>query len=234
MQSVRILARLLRGSTTMSALLLPGNAPFVTAIGLMIVIGALEGLTLLFGLSVTEHAGSLLVTHFGIDHSGADADMGVVGQFLGWLHVGRVPLLVLLILFLLSFSVVGLLVQSLLHALAGFMLPPALASVMAALGALPLVRQAGGLVARYVPQTESSAVSEIDFIGLPAQIVTGEASVGTPAEARLVDRYGQPHYVRVEPDKAGQSFVRGTTVAIVSHVSGSLYRAVIIGRSDLL
>jgi hypothetical protein len=218
----------------MSLLLLPGNAPFVTAIGLMIVIGLLEGLTLLFGMSVTEHAGSLLVTHFGLDHSGADAGVGIVGQFLSWLHVGRVPLLVLLILFLLSFSVVGLLVQSLLHALAGFMLPPALASVISALGSLPLVRQAGGLVARFVPQTESSAVSEIDFIGLPAQIVTGEASVGTPAEARLVDRFGQPHYVRVEPDKAGQSFVRGTTVAIVSHVSGSLYRAVIIGRSDLL
>ncbi|SDI81684.1 OB-fold-containig protein [Paraburkholderia phenazinium] len=218
----------------MTPLLLPGNAPFVAAIGLMIAIGALEGVTLLFGLSVTEHAGSMLVSHFGIDHSGTGADTGVVGQVLGWLHLGRVPLLILLILFLLGFAIVGLLLQSLLHALAGFMLPPAVAAVIAALGALPFVRQTGGLAGRYLPQNETSALSEEDFIGRTAQIVTGEASPGNPAEARLVDEYGQPHYLRIEPDDAEVRFARGSTVLIVSRVSGSLYRAIANPRPDLL
>jgi hypothetical protein len=218
----------------MTPLLLPGNAPFVAAIGLMIAIGALEGVTLLFGLSVTEHAGSMLVSHFGVDHAGVGADTGVIGQVLGWLHLGRVPLLILLILFLLGFAIIGLLLQSLLHALAGFMLPPAVAAVIAALGALPFVRQSGALVGRYLPQNETSALSEEDFVGRTAQIVTGEASSGNPAEARLVDEYGQQHYLRIEPDDAEVRFARGSTVLIVSRVSGSLYRAIANPRPDLL
>jgi hypothetical protein len=200
----------------------------------MIAIGALEGIALLFGLSITEHASSLLVSHFGIDHSDANVDSGSVGQFLGWLHLGRVPLLILLILFLLGFAIVGLILQWLLQTLAGFMLPQAPAAIVAASGALPLVRQTGGLVGRYLPQNESSAVSEMDFIGRTAQIVTGEASMGNPAEARFVDEFGQPHYVRIEPDEADQCFARGVTVLIIARVSGSLYRAIANPRPDLL
>jgi hypothetical protein len=219
----------------MTSLFMPGNEPFVAAIGLMIAIGVLEGIALLVGFSITEHAGSLLAVHFGIDH-GADAgpDTGAVGQFLGWLHVGRVPLLILITLFLLGFAIIGLVLQSAMHALAGFALPPALAAFVAACGALPFVRKAGGLIARVLPQNESSAMSEIDFVGRTAQIVTGEASAGNPAEARFVDEFGHPHYVRVEPDDAGKMFARGATVLIVSRVSGSLYRVIENPRPDLL
>ncbi|OLL30951.1 hypothetical protein BTH42_14335 [Burkholderia sp. SRS-W-2-2016] len=216
----------------MSLLLLPGQAPFVAALGLMIMIGIVEVVALLFGLSITEHAGNLLVSHFGIDHAEVNADLNVVGQFLSWLHLGRVPLLILLILFLLGFSVVGLLLQSLLYLLAGIQLPAALAIIAATFGSLPFIRFSGGVIARYLPPIESFAVSETDFVGLPAQIVTGEASVGNPAEARLRDRFGRTHYIRVEPDRADQILARGTTVAIVSRVSGSLYRAVAIAVPD--
>jgi hypothetical protein len=218
----------------MNPLLLPGNAPFVAAIGLMLAIGTLEAVTMLFGLSVTEHAGSLIASHFGIGHAHPGAGNGVIGQFLGWLHLGRVPLLILMILFLLGFAIVGLVLQSLLHALAGFMLPPAVAAGIAALGALPFVRQTGGLVSRYLPQNETSALSEADFVGRTAQIVTGEASFGNPAEGRLVDEYGQQHYLRIEPDEADERFARGSTVLIVTRVSGSLYRAIANPRPDLL
>ncbi|WP_063890150.1 OB-fold-containig protein [Burkholderia sp. MSMB1826] len=217
-----------------SSLMLPGNAPFVAAIGLMIVIGALECVSMLMGLSLTEHAGSLLVLHFGLDHADSGADASVVGQFLGWLHVGRVPLLILLILFLLGFSVVGLALQTSLQAVAGFMMPTALAVGLAAAAALPFVRHTGKFVARFLPQSETTAVSEADFIGRTARIITGEASLGNPAEARLVDEHGQQHYVRVEPDEAGRTFAKGTTVLLVSRISGSRYHAIENPRPELL
>ncbi|AIO31793.1 YqiJ family protein [Burkholderia pseudomultivorans] len=217
-----------------SSLMLPGNAPFVVAIALMIVIGVLECLSMLLGMSLTEHAGSLLVMHFGLDHADAGADAGFVGQFLGWLHVGRVPLLILLILFLLGFSVFGLALQTSLQAAAGFMLPGALAAAVAAVAALPFVRHVGWFVARFIPQSETTAVSEADFIGRTARIVTGEASSGNPAEARLVDEHGQQHYVRVEPDEAGRTFSKGTTVLLVSRISGSHYHAIENPRPELL
>ncbi|MEN2475645.1 DUF1449 family protein [Burkholderia stabilis] len=217
-----------------SSLMLPGNAPFVVAIALMIVIGVLECVSMLLGLSLTEHAGHLLVLHFGLDHADGGPDASVVGQFLGWLHVGRVPLLILLILFLLGFSVLGLALQTSLQAVAGFMLPTALAVGLATVAALPFVRHTGKFVARFLPQSETTAVSEADFIGRTARIVTGEASLGNPAEARLVDEHGQQHYVRVEPDEAGRTFAKGTTVLLVSRISGSRYHAIENPRPELL
>ncbi|WP_065498749.1 MULTISPECIES: YqiJ family protein [Burkholderia cepacia complex] len=217
-----------------SSLMLPGNAPFVVAIALMIVIGVLECVSMLLGLSLTEHAGNLLVLHFGLDHADGGPDASVVGQFLGWLHVGRVPLLILLILFLLGFSVLGLALQTSLQAVAGFMLPNALAVALATVAALPFVRHTGKFVARFLPQSETTAVSEADFIGRTARIVTGEASLGNPAEARLVDEHGQQHYVRVEPDEAGRTFAKGTTVLLVSRISGSRYHAIENPRPELL
>ncbi|WP_193097460.1 YqiJ family protein [Burkholderia sp. Z1] len=217
-----------------SSLMLPGNAPFVVAIALMIVIGVLECVSMLLGLSLTEHAGHLLVLHFGLDHADGGPDASVVGQFLGWLHVGRVPLLILLILFLLGFSILGLALQTSLQAVAGFMLPTALAVGLATVAALPFVRHTGKFVARFLPQSETTAVSEADFIGRTARIVTGDASLGNPAEARLVDEHGQQHYVRVEPDEAGRTFAKGTTVLLVSRISGSRYHAIENPRPELL
>ncbi|MHA7681250.1 OB-fold-containig protein [Cupriavidus sp. PET2-C1] len=219
----------------MNQLLLPGNAPFVVAIGLMVVIGVLEALAMLLGLALSQQADSFLVTHFALDHTDASsADAGAIGQFLGWLHLGRVPLLMLVVLFLMGFAIVGLILQWVIAAVAGHLLPVPLAVVLATLGALPFVRATGSLVGRYFPQDESSAISELDFVGRVAQVTLGEASAGNPAQARLVDEYGQAHYLRVEPDEPGQRFPRGATVLIVARTSGTLYRAIVNPRPDLL
>lgn len=218
----------------MTSLWMHGYAPFLAAIGLLFAIGILEGLALLLGLSVSEQAGSFLVTHFDLNHADADVEIGAFGRFLGWLHVGRVPVLVLLTLLLLGFAMIGFLLQSALHAMAGFTLPPVAAAVLAACGALPFVRRAGAVIARSLPQVESSATSEREFIGRAARIVGGDASVGNAAEARFVDEFGQPHYLRVEPDVAGTTLVRGTIVLIVSRVSGSLYRAIYHPHQELM
>jgi hypothetical protein len=53
----------------MTTLLQPGYAPFIVAIGIMIVIAVLESVTLLFGFSVTAHAGNLIAHQFDIDHA---------------------------------------------------------------------------------------------------------------------------------------------------------------------
>ena len=151
----------------MGDLLLPGNAPFVVAIGLMVVIGALESLSLLLGLSLTEHAGTLLATHFGLDHSAAGAEPGAIGHFLGWLHIGRIPLLMVLILFLLGFAVVGLSLQQVLRVATGWMAPPAFAAVLACAGALPFVRQMGGLICRYLPQNPAAGKTKYIVVHWP-------------------------------------------------------------------
>jgi hypothetical protein len=206
--------------------LLLDSAPFIVSIAMMLTIGALELIALLIGFSFTERAGGMLAAHFGLDPHGAEADAGLTGQCLAWLHVGRVPLLVVLILLLLGFSIAGLALQYAVHACFGVVVKPAIAVVFAIPCALFFAHRAGGFIGKFVPSIQSSALSEADFVGAVAQIVTGSASRGVAAQARLVDKFGQPHYVRVEPVSDDAILVRGIRIVLVEQVSSSLYLAV--------
>ncbi len=216
----------------MALLFAPECAAFLIAIILMLAVGVLEALALTCGLGISEHADTFLTSHFDLAHTGAEA--GLVGQFLGWLHVGRAPLLVLMILFLMGFAVVGLIGQWVMMSAVGFFAPGWIAVPAAGAVTLPFVRATGGLVARHFPKDETTAISEDSFVGKMATMTGSEATVGHPAEARLSDEFGQLHYLRIEPDEEGGRFSRGESVLIVSRVSGSLYKAITNPRPDLL
>jgi hypothetical protein len=66
-----------------------------------------------------------------------------------------------------------------------------------------------------MPKDETDAVSEQSFIGRVAVITLGNASHGSPAEAKLKDQHGQMHYVMVEPDLPNEAFSQGTAVILV-------------------
>jgi hypothetical protein len=91
--------------------------------------------------------------------------------------------------------------------------------------ALPPVRWFGGLLARLLPRDETTAVSREALIGRVATIVLGEASINSPAQARLKDQHGQTHYVMVAPDSADERFRSGDAVLLVSR-DGATYRAI--------
>jgi hypothetical protein len=197
------------------------NAPFLVAIVVMVVIGALEGLSLIVGTGLSHHLDQL----FGVHASDG---------FLGWLHVGRAPILVLLVVFLMAFAITGLVLQWATTGVVGHALPAWIASVVAAGCALPVVRMLGGLISHVIPRDETTAVSEASFVGRLAR-VTGElASEGRPAQAKLMDEHGQAHYLLVEPDAPGITFARGETILAVSRASGTVFRAIRNPRPDLL
>lgn len=202
------------------------NAPFLVAIVMMVVIGALEGLALVVGTGLSHHLDHL----FGVTIDHPDANDG----FLGWLHVGRAPILVLLIIFLMAFAITGLVLQWATTGVVGHPLPAWIASVIAAGCALPVVRMLGGLISRVIPRDETTAVSEASFVGRLARVTGESASEGRPAQAKLTDEHGQAHYVLVEPDAPGITFARGETILVVSRASGTVFRAIRNPRPDLL
>ena len=53
----------------------------------------------------------------------------------------------------------------------------------------------------------------------------GTASYGNPAEARLTDRYGQNHYLLVQPNQENIIFERGSSVIVISQ-EGNFYTAI--------
>jgi len=170
------------------------NIVFVSAIVLMLLIGAVQAIGI---------AGD-----FDLDIHG-DADL------LGWLGLGRLPLLMLLAIFLALFGMIGLIGQHLLLDFAGAMLSPLIAAPAAFLASLPLTGFAARWLAPLLPRDQSSAVPLDALTGSFARIVTGVARSGSPARARVEDAYGQAHYVMVEPDNAGQTLEEGETILLV-------------------
>ena len=129
----------------------PENLPFSVALGLMLAIAVLEGVGMLFGAGLSGALESV-APDFDIDvdadiDADAGADLPALSQFLGWLRVGEVPILILLIVFLTSFGLGGLIVQGLVHTSMGTYLSMPFASLAAFGLALPSVRVFGGLLA---------------------------------------------------------------------------------------
>ncbi len=218
-------------------LLAPQSAPFFIALCVMLLIALMESISLFFGVALSGLIDSLLPDldlpdgDLALD---ADADvpelqMGASGgpftELLGWLCIGKVPALVLLVAFLTAFGLAGLIIQSVANGIAGFYLPSILAVGAAGAAAVPATRYLGLGLARIMPKVETQAVSRDDFVGKVAVITRGVARRGLPAEGKLKDRYGQTHYILVEPDLDGEEFKSGTEVLLVRRVSGT-FRAI--------
>jgi Protein of unknown function (DUF1449) len=194
-------------------LLLSDKTIWFTAAGGLLILLALIEAALLLGAGWS--AGSALDSWFELD---ADAD---AAGALAWLHVGRVPLLVLLCLFLTGFALSGYALQLAAQAVLGSFVSAWWAVPAAFTAGCATVRFAGGPIAS-VLRAGNRNVSSQSFLGRPAVIVTGEARHDFPAQARLLDAHGAAHYVMVTPAAAGERFIEGDTVVIEKpHAQGA-------------
>ena len=216
----------------MIAFVLAGqNLPFAVAITLMLLIALLEGVTTILGMGLSSILESLMPEvdidmDIDADIDGADVQpASTLSRMLSWVRIGQVPVLVLLVIFLTAFGLIGFGIQSVATRMLGAFLPVTLATIAAIVLSLPVVRLFGGMLARIMPKDETEAVAEKSFIGLVAVITTGKARPGSPAQGRLNDRYGQSHYVMIEPDDADEEFGQGTEVLLVSQ-QGATFRAI--------
>ena len=209
----------------------PANTPFVISLGVMLAFTLIEIVSTSVGLGLSEIVDSLL-PEFDADIDldiEADADVsGVNGpgdslaRLLAWFRIGEVPVVMLLIIFLTSFGLSGLIIQYIMIAVTGTTLPASFAAIPAFLSSIPAIRLLGGLLGKYMPKDETYVVSEKSFIGMVVTITLGQAEKGKPAQAKLRDRHGQTHYLMVEPDNEGECFTTGETALIVSQ-HGSIF-----------
>lgn len=207
----------------MSVFLAPESSPFLIASLVLLAIAAVEGLGLIIGASASHWLDHLL-------HSPTD----VAESWLGWLHVGKVPLLALVVVFLAAFAVTGFAVNIVVKSLFGGYLPALFGAPLALLAALPVVRFAGGMLARIMPKEETSAVSVDSLVGRIATVVSGIARQGYPAQARVTSEHGQTLYVMVEPDDAQATFARGEPVLLVKRLTGTKFQGIRNPKPELL
>lgn len=202
----------------------PETLPFGVAVALIVAIALLEGLGMLVALSPSNVLDDLLP--HAVPESGLD-------RVLGWLHLGRVPALVLLLLFLLGYALFGYALQKVAFNLLGSFLPAWLAGLLAVPPGLATVRGLGSLVAHIIPRDETSAVSEQSLVGRGGVVSGGAARRGLTAQARVRDAHGRVHYLMVEPDLDDEVFEEGAQILIVRK-AGAFYRCIANPHPNLL
>lgn len=195
------------------------NIVFAAALVLMIAIGILQ----LIGFG---EIGADVDSGVDID---ADIDgAGVAGGLLSFFGWGRLPFMMLLVLFLMVFGLTGFAGQQFVQSLTGGLLPTLLAVPGAALVALPVTGLLSKPLAKVIPRDETTAVSIDDLTGRRATIDIGTAKAGYPARAKVKDRHGHSHSLMVEPDSADGIFNSGEEVLLVRR-EGDIFKAVAVG-----
>ena len=192
--------------------------PFTIAILLMLAILALEAIGMLAGSSVfgaLDEALPDVDADFDADVDGA-FDGGLGEQALAWLSFGKVPILVLIVLFLTGFGLSGLVMQALNGAYLGGLVPTVLVAAAAFLFGTAAMRVFGAALGRIVPKEETAAISRSRFVGMAGAVTGGVARRGLAAQVRLTDAHGTTHYVLAEPDRDDETFTTGDRVLVVS------------------
>lgn len=181
--------------------LAPAYFPFAIAFVVMIGIGVIEAVGLGLG-HLDLHA-----------DAGTDMDGGV----LDWIGLGNeLPILVWLTSLLGCFTIAGVAIQQAATGWFGAPLSPLPAAGGAlAIGALLNIGAAKGL-ARIMPGFETTAISTDDLLRRRGVVLEGTARRGAPARAKVVDQYGQAHFVMVEPHDDLDEVPAGETALLVS------------------
>jgi len=193
------------------------NNPYLFALSFILLIGLLEVIALIFGHLLSGIIDAHL-NHFD------SLTSGNIGQVLHYLNIGRIPALIVLCLLGGYFGFLGILIQhawvSLMQSpLNNFLLAPAclLASGIAG-------HYTGKAIAPWLPLDETTAITEDDFIGSMALITGHFAESGRPCEGKLTDKFGQTHYLLLEPE-GGKEFKRGDRVLIILRLTSTRYLA---------
>ncbi len=223
-------------------LLHPANLPFTVALGVMLVLGAMEIIGFAMGVGVSNVLDSVLPDFGDADVDAdvdidADADLAHAGmptdgakmvlRPLSWLGLGKVPVLILPLILLTTFGVLGLAMQYGLMAVSGgkLWLPAWIAWLPVLIAAMPMVRWSAGVFSRVMPKDTTSAISTQTFIERIAVVTTGTARRGQPAEAKFRDEFGQTHYLMVEPEDDNEALESGTSIVLTGKTNGK-FRAV--------
>jgi hypothetical protein len=198
------------------------NKVFSIALALMLLIAVVELVAVVLGGGLSASLDSMLP-----DPEVTQPETeGVLSRLLSWLRIGEVPLLMVLVVFLMGFSLIGLFSQKLLMAMFGFYSPGWLAGLYVLPLSLPFVRWGTGVLQRVIPKDETTAITAESLIGRVALITLGTAKAGYPAEAKVKDQHNYYHYIQVEPDEIGQEFVTGTEILLLSR-QGNVYKGIL-------
>ena len=212
----------------MELLTAPQNLPFAIALGLVAALATLQVVALLLGGPIGIGDGDF-DANIDLDlDADMDGDMDLDGDGIGplagaldWLGVGKLPLSILLTLWAAGFGLSGLAIQAFSKESTGAYLPALMPSLVALGLSLPLLKISGMILRPLIPRDETEAVSTGSLVGSEGEIVVGTARRGRPAQARVKDKWGNAHYVQVEPESDVDEFPAGAKVLLLKRLDNT-------------
>jgi len=201
-------------------LVAPGYAPFTIALGVLIGIVAIEGLSMIAGHSAS-HLFETLLGGDAHDVPDADAEHGLFGGALDWLNIGRAPFLALFGAALGIFAACGFILQG----IAGDIVAPLpgwIAALVAVVPTIPATRLLSRAIGKVMPRDETYVVAEAEFVGRTGVITLGPARRGVVARMKLQDQHGNWHFPKIEPFTAEDEIPEGAFVLVVEQGDGTL------------
>ena len=197
------------------------NGAFTIALTVMFMIAVLEGITVLIGMGISEMLETIM-PDMDLDIATSEAPQSIMSKLLGWINFGRVPVLIIFVCFLTAFGVAGYLLQYVVYGVSSSLIPQFFAVPVAFIIAMPFVRLFTNVLQKIMPKDESSALREESFVGAVAVITLGKATKGSPAEAKVTDKYGQTHYFMIQPD-GDEEFLQGEQVLLLRPSSNGFF-----------
>lgn len=205
------------------------NLPFAIAMGLMVLLALLQ----VIGLGDFDVDADLdLDADLDADAIGDPTSAGIGGAITTLLGLGKVPVFVWLITFLLAFAVIGMSIQALASDLTGSPLYAWLAALFAGGASIPVTAALVRPIGYLMPKDETSAVGLDTLVGRRGTVTTGSAARGSPARTEVRDRHGHAHHVMVEPHEDASSIPAGDQVLLVRR-EGELFFAVPLADREL-
>ncbi|MGN0934903.1 YqiJ family protein [Acinetobacter amyesii] len=192
----------------------PSNIVFSISLCLMFLFGLFEIVLTILGGGSQGFLDQFLPEDVGHNAElGVDADAGIVTRVLDWLYLGRIPLFVWLIIFLCVYSLLGFTIQAVVNQMTSMMFSAWIIAPACIFLCMPLVRFSAMLIARILPQDETTAIYSDELIGRTATIILGDARPQSPAQAKVKDQHGLTHYILVEPEQ-DEIFSQGQSVVL--------------------
>lgn len=181
----------------------PSNLFFSVSLCLMLFLGIFEGVLLLIGFSSQGFLDQFIPAQLlEVQQPNLDIhpEYQLWVQFLDWLYLGKIPVLVWLIIFLTVYALFGFTIQAIFYDFTQSYFPLWIIAPACLILCMPLVRLCCAVIAKILPRDESTAIKLEELIGRTAQIILGNAKLNYPAQAKVKDQFGQTHYILVEPE----------------------------------
>ena len=194
------------------------NLPFAIAILVLLVISVLQ----IVGIGDLFDGGDADMD-FDFDADGLGTGGGLLEGAFSPLGLGRMPFLIWLMMLLALFATFGLVGQQAAISLIGDPLHNGLAGLLAGAAAVPVNGALSRPIGRLMPKDETTAVTLDSLVRRDAEVQIGTARQGSPARSKVIDRFGHPHFVMVEPHDPHAALTEGETVLLVRREGETFY-----------